>query len=78
LEKLGPDSKSRNLSEGDSFEARGQLLPELSRDALPLVSQAGCAQLALLDDEAQSEADQRGARQDDRRQKEQHLSPVQL
>ncbi|MBE3132832.1 MAG: hypothetical protein IMZ55_05115 [Acidobacteria bacterium] len=78
LQKPGPDSKSGDLSKGGPFEVRGKLLPELPRDAPPLVIPPDRAQLALLDDEAQAEADQRGARQEDCRQKEQHLSPVQL
>jgi len=57
---------------------RGQLLPELPRDAPPLVSQASRAQLALLDDETEAEAQERGARQKDGREEEQNLSPVQL
>jgi hypothetical protein len=78
LEKPWPDSKSGDLSKGGPFEVRGKLLPELPRDAKPLVAQADRTQLTLLDDQSQSEAYQRGAWQEDRRKKEQNLSPVQL
>ena len=57
-------------------EVRDQLLAKLPRDATTLVASPGRVELALLDEEAQAEADQRGARQDDRRQEEQDLSPV--
>jgi len=57
---------------------RNQLLPELLRDAAPFLGLTSRTKLALLDDKAQTEAYQRGARKEDGRQKEQYLSPVQL
>ena len=77
LEKAGTDGLRGDLSKGSSLELRDELLVELPRDAPPFVAPADRVQLTLLDDEAQAEADQRGARQEDRRQEEQDLPPVQ-
>ena len=74
----GPNGQSRDLPKGGPLEVRDQLLTELPRDATALVAPPGRVELTLLDDEAQAEADQRGARQEDRRQEEQDLSPVEL
>jgi hypothetical protein len=78
LEDFGPNGQSRDLPKGGPLEVRDQLLTELPRDATALVAPPGRVELTLLDDEAQAEADQRGAREEDRRQEEQDLSPVEL
>jgi hypothetical protein len=78
LEELGMGGEGCDLAEGGSFQLGGQILMELSDNSTPLFLQPGLCELPFLDHQAQPKAQEGDARQEDRREEEEDLSPVRM
>ena len=70
--------ESRDLPQGDSFQSGGEILLKLPGDAPPFLLEASLGQLSFLDHQAEPQAQKGNARQKNRREKEEDLSPVRL